>query len=47
MATTDRKMVDNPMVYSIKIVEKKGKRDRALTNYLGLQLVICLREIHL
>ena len=37
MATTNRKMVDNPVVHRIvKLVKKKGKRERDLTDYLGL-----------
>ena len=37
MATTNRKMVDNPVIHRIvKLVKKKGKRERDLTDYLGL-----------
>ena len=37
MATTNRKMVDNPVVHRIvALVKKKGKRERELTDYLGL-----------
>ena len=37
MATTNRKMTDNPVVIRIvKLIKEKGKRERDLTDYLGL-----------
>ncbi len=37
MATTNRKMTDNPVVLRIvQLIKEKGKRERDLTDYLGL-----------
>ena len=37
MATTTRKMTDNPVIHRIlRLIRKKGKRERDLTDYLGL-----------
>ena len=37
MATTNRKMTDNPVVIRIlRLIKKRGKRERDLTDYLGL-----------
>ena len=37
MATTTRKMTDNPVVQRIvELIKRRGKRERDLTDYLGL-----------
>ena len=37
MATTNRKMIDNPVIHRIVgLIRDRGKRERDLTDYLGL-----------
>ena len=37
MATTTKKMTDNPVVQRmIELIRKRGKREKDLTDYLGL-----------